>query len=310
MPIFHAKLLNFVAVGDDVTQFSSGAWSRNIFNLSIELHQLRIVQNPEIIRNAKNNLRGRSVETSNVKVMNIDDATTGKQIVTDLASLLSFACQSPIRFYEYNFEGHSESWSVSGAVNSWRPPFDANETGAIKTFIESCWNNFQCKKDSRALNHLFDLMNYGDQRGDAVEIHLALTAMCLESIATYYALSEGPKKGIQETAKGQFAKGKELFGFKKLLELAMLDVKMQPPAQSWENIIAIRNAIIHRGFIRPQDAIVQNIFGLKNEDQLYRMMFTTLEAMHDLIREFLLRLLGYRRRYYTYSSSARETAEI
>src|SRR5260370_837923 len=94
----------------------------------------------------------------------------------------------------------------------------------------------------------------------SIEGQVTTAVQCLESLKSYFALSEGHRFGIVETSYGSFRgpTSKRDLGFKYLLKAALNDVDMPLPS-TFPIIRKLRNAIVHRGFIRESDAVTTHI---------------------------------------------------
>ena len=76
---------------------------------------------------------------------------------------------------------------------------------------------------------------------------------------------------------------------------------MAVPA-SFAKIVRLRNALVHRGFIREADRITQYIFGPLAPGAMHTAIFETMEEVQDIAREFVLRLLKYKGPFLLYSA--------
>jgi len=173
----------------------------------------------------------------------------------------------------------------------------------IADFVTQVWDRYRALKEQRALAGLFHMIAFSDARGAALETQIATSVLCIESIKSYFALSEGSRYGIIEAPNGTFKwVGGGNVNFQDLLEQTLDDVGMPLPA-SFARIKKLRDAIVHRGFIRETDAITKHIFGAVPPGAMYRTMFETMEDMQDLLREFVLRLLAYKGPYELYKDA-------
>jgi hypothetical protein len=88
--------------------------------------------------------------------------------------------------------------------------------------------------------------------------------------------------------------------FEQLMTLTLQDVGMTLPS-SFKEIKRLRNALIHRGFIRESDNIMKFIFDAAPPGGMHDAMFGVMEDAQDILREYMLRLLGYKGKWRTYS---------
>jgi hypothetical protein len=163
------------------------------------------------------------------------------------------------------------------------------------------WPAYRKLKQPRALAHLIHLVTMSDADGTVLETKVTISVQCLESIKSYFALSEGARINIRETPEGKFinAQGKDV-SFRKLLAYTLQDVGMPLP-KTFDRIVKLRNALIHRGFIRETDRVTRHIFGTLAAGAMHTAIFETMEHVQDIVREFVLRLLNYKGPFLPYS---------
>jgi hypothetical protein len=87
------------------------------------------------------------------------------------------------------------------------------------------------------------------------------------------------------------------------------DVGMPLPP-SFNQIKVLRNAMIHRGFIRETDNVTRHIFGALPPGHMHTAMFGVMEQAQDVLREYILRLLGYKGDFWTYSNEGSRHKKI
>jgi hypothetical protein len=81
------------------------------------------------------------------------------------------------------------------------------------------------------------------------------------------------------------------YGFEELVQLMLRDVGMR---RGLKRIVKIRNEIVHSGlYLKP-----------------HATRWAAYERIHDLLREYVLRLLGYTGDYRTYASASNSTAKL
>jgi hypothetical protein len=296
MPTFKARIANFIVP------------SQKPFSLNLKGMIATFTPEPMFTLASRQSLRGHLVRSS---VLTLDEITSyeqGEELTVDLCFLLSFGLQSQIVPYEFKYETRGRTISALATYNSWRPVFDPNDDKAIRSFMEGSWDGYLAKRDGRAIRSTIDLINYSTLPSLPIELELANAVICLESIKSYFAICEGYNHNVSES-NGSFYIGKRTATFEELLTLSLHDVGMTMPTL-WDDIKNFRNALVHRGFIRATDGIASTVFGISNEAELYDRMFKVLDAIHDVLREYVLRLIGYKGRYLTYSSASREYGTI
>lgn len=303
MAVFTAKIANFIGWGEVSRRYKTKKAKgrhRNTFQVRLNGHLVTIRQKTRVLSPNKNALRGKFVESSTIRVSHIKTFAEGDEFVTDLCWLLGFATQSRVIAYELEFQGKRVRRSVMGAYNSWRPPFGRG-IGEITDFLSQTWPAYQQLKTTRPVAAFIHMINVSDLSGNVMEVAASFGMQCLEAVKSYYAIDEGHKHSIQEDKNGRFRypSGKEPT-FKDLMTKTLAAVGMPLPG-SFDRIKKLRDALIHRGFIRETDRVASYIFGQLSPGALHRAMFEVMEEVHDLLREYMLRLLGYKGSYWSYS---------
>ena len=304
MAVFRAKLANLIGPGEHITHKHNGGWTRNKFDLSLSGRSVTIRQRASVLNVTRSHMRGRLIESSAVSIRGMTTFEEGEAFVWDLCWLLSFATQSQVFPFAFEFDGRKIFRSSGGVYNAWRPPFGGG-VGKVSDFVTQAWGNYQLLKDKRALAGLIHMITMSDGPGSVLETQVTTTVQCLECIKSYFALVEGYRFKISEARNGSFIDTKnKSVTFEKLMRLTLGDVGMPLPA-SFPVVIKLRNAIIHRGFIRETDKVTQFIFGPLKPGAMHTALFETMEQMQDILREFVLRLLGYKGDFLLYTDGAR-----
>jgi hypothetical protein len=300
--VFRANIANLIGWGEHVTKRRDGGWSRDKYRWDLEGHIVTIKQRKSVLNPDTNKLRGRWVDSSLVTITKINSLDEGISFTEDLCWLLTFATQSSVTAYDFHLGRQRRSRSSRGTFNGWREPFHSG-IGSLSDFIVQVWPTYRRLKTTRPLASFIHMIDNSDLSGGVLEVQIAATFLCLESIKSYFALIEGGRHGISEDRQGRFLDrlGHEC-RFRKLLELTFKEVGMPLPP-SLDKIVKLRNALIHRGFIREQDKVTRYIFGALSAGAMHTAMFEVMEEAQDALREYMLRLLGYRGDYCSYSNS-------
>jgi hypothetical protein len=309
MPIFRARIVNLPGYGEDSTSHKNGGWTRDKTQLKLGNYAVTIKQRKSALKFDGNEWRGKQHDTSTIFVSKVHSLQEGMAVVDDLCWLLSFAHSSRIQAYHYSYGKRAKGHGVQGTYNEWRPPFHSG-VGRVSDFIQQTWPNYQKLKATRPLSafiHLIGASDLGD--GGLLEAQVSASVQCLESIKSYFALTEGARYKITEANDGQFLRGKKVMSFEKLLKLTLEDVGMKLPS-SFETIRRLRNALVHRGFIRETDNVTKFIFNTTPARGMHGAMFGVMEDAHDILREFMLRLLGYKGKWCAYSHKEELYREI
>ena len=298
MPTFRARIVNLPGYGEVITRHKRGGSTRDKFVLGLDGRTITIKQRKAALAVNGNRWRGKQIDTSTVYVSKVSSLDEGSEIVDDLCWLLSFATHSNVSAYHYSYGKRARGHSVFGVYNHWRPPFHSG-WGSISDFVQQAWPRYQTLKSSRPLSAFIHMIEVTDLPDTLLETQISLSIQCLESIKTYFALAEGQRFNINEHRSGKFldGHGKELH-FERLLRLTLEDVGMALPP--FKEIKRLRNALIHRGFIRETDKITKYIFGPVPPRGIHSAMFAVMEDVQDILREYMLRLLGYKGRWCAY----------
>ena len=251
--------------------------------------------------------------TSNVIIDNCD-FDRGKEFANDLSSLLSFVTQSSVVAYSYKLDKIGEFSAVNGFVGDGRPVFATGEEERIQSFVEMCWSNYQIFKTKRALSGLFRMVALSDLPILPIETKIGMIFLAIESAKTYFAISESVNLGISEDSNGNFMLGKHKLYFKEIINLMIDSVGMSLESRLIDNIAALRNAIIHRGFLREGDPYTASLFGKlsppSDVSNLFKRIISEYEIAQDFLREYILRLLGFKGEYCSYSGACRTRSMI
>lgn len=287
---------NCLVAGDKITH-RDDSWVRNIVEFVCSGQVVVFTQSDLVAKGSYGNLTGRFCETSDVLISNVPPSRLQRtlRLIDRLCWLLSFASMSHVLWYGYDYPAGSPTGlrrSVSGAVNDFRPVFDVRDTSMVQSFIEQAYPAYEQLEISRKLHVVIDYLVRADMPGQPTEFRLLLAFVTLESLKDTYARS----RGIPYVA-GAFRKGPNpsrksaKYGFEELLKAMLKDVRMR---RGLKTIVRLRNEIVHSGISRLSHKSQSAIYG----------------RAQDLIREYLLRLLGYHGSYLTYASAGNATSAV
>jgi hypothetical protein len=259
----------------------------NVDNIDFEIHQ-----HPELITNFRD-YEGQQIQSTSIWVRNLNktDFDRVESIVRDFSELLSFACAAQIRKYAYKYDQvtPSEAGHAIPGVCQFGKPVLPRPVGdvAVRVFLEKTWANYHRLRDVRQLHVVIDYLALNQLRGIPQELQLMMTFTTLENLKGTYAKSKGIPfikpafRKISNPPKSDPAR-EPRYSFESLLGQMLLDMGMKP---ALSKVIELRNEIIHSG-------ISQISFDQQNE---------ILGFSQDLIREYLLRLLGFTGSYCSYA---------
>jgi hypothetical protein len=243
-------------------------------------------------------MHGKFCETTVVTVENVSE-TNLQQTLEEIRSicwLLSFACQSKIVCHGYDLLDADQSGQrldVTGVVRCFRPAFEIHDSQSIKQFVEQTFANYETLKITRKLREVIHYSIQSDMPELVSEAKLVLLFVMIENLKHSFASAvQIPYiSGFFRKPPQPCTKKSGRYSFEELVNMMMQAVGMNV---SLSAIIDLRNKIIHSG-----------LTGLAATQQLNEQ-----EILHDLVREYLLRLLGYQGSYFTYSSQGMNTATI
>lgn len=286
MPDLRAYVINCLIGGDTFTS-TGPSRIRNIVTFNCAGKMFEFKQRDEVAKGQINALIGQCCDTSEVLVRDVSEADLKRIIAAldRLCWLLSFAGLSRITWYGYDYPADSTYGyrrSVGGVANHFRPIFDIHESKAFKAFVQDVFENYKKFEKPRRLNVVIDYLVLAEYPNQPLELKLLLAFVVLESLKDTYART----KSIPYI-RGAFRRGPNAssprYTFESLLRLMFHDVRMK---RGLKAIVKLRNEIVHSGVSR-----------LSHRSQL-----AIYDRTHDIIREYLLRLLHFRGTYLSYTS--------
>ena len=293
-----ASVANCLMGGEGVTR-KGDSWIRDIVEFDCGGYRLKFRQKPEVINRNFEQYKGMFFETTEVTVADVaeDKVQEVETAIERICWLLSFAgtCQVIPFEYEYpNGSGRGHSMTVSGVAQYFRPAFEMSNGAQIKSFVEQTYNKYVCLEQSRKLNVIIHYLNQAEATAQPTEIKMILVFVALESLKHTFAESQKFRfvDGCFRNAKWKLKDRGNTYHFTTLVEMMLKEVGMTYGLTAAKKL---RNDLIHSG-LSAEPYNVQN--------EIYA-------DVHDLIREYLLRLLGYRGLYSPYAFERRGvTAEI
>ena len=291
--VYTAQIANYFGGGNERTDYPNGGWSWNILSFKIARYKVKIIQDMDIIR--QNTRPIGMIPTSEIQIIGVGDFEEGRRVVNDICRILSLASFSQVVPYHYSFRGRAITINITGEAMCFRPLITLSNGNAAKLFIEQVWPIYRRKKKTRKLAELIDMLTIAELPTQPLEIQLANMFIIMENMKSTYARSKkipffkGYYRKISSPPKAMNKEQK--YTFKELLSMMFDEVGMQPRLK---RILNLRNEIIHFGLSRKPYTSLRNDY----------------EYCHDIVREYLLRYLGYRGEYLIYSSAARVIRKI
>ena len=293
MRLFTAQVANYFGKGNTRTYYQDGGWSLNVLCLKLGKYQIRVVQDRSVISN-KIKPEG-SIHTTDIEVAGVEKFEDGVRVVNDLCRLLSFASFSQVTPFQYSFPGRRIRFNISAQAMCFRPLIEIMDGNETQAYLEKTWMSYRKNKRSRKLAEVIDMLTITELPVQPLEVRLAQIFIIMENLKSTFA-----RKSRIPFYKGFFRDCRcpnkplhkqQTIGFEMLLTLMFKDVGMKP---SLRRVIKLRNEIIH--------------FGLSRKP--YRSLIKDYEYCHDIVREYLLRLLRYEGDYLLYSKASRSICTL
>ena len=290
-----ASVANCLMGGDSITH-TGDSWICDLVTFDCGGYQFKFRQKPEVINGNLDLFKGAFAETTEVTVADVaeDQVQEVKTAIERICWLLSFAgtCQVVPFEYEYpNGSGLTHTFAVSGVAQYFRPVFEISNGTQVKSFVEQTYNQYARLEQTRKLNVIIHYLNQAEAPApQPMEIKLILVFVALESLKHTFAESQGFRFKDGNFRKPEWMprdkNKKNTYWFKELVEMMLKEVSMSYDLTAAKKL---RNDLIHSGLsMEPYNV----------QSELYA-------DVHDLIREYLLRLLGYRGHYSPYAFERR-----
>jgi len=292
VPTLKAHLANCLIWGEHATHGPDGSWTRDVLSISCDRWIFTFRQNKEFVGPLRRLERDQAYETSVVEVHNVELACLSDVLdaLDSICWLLTFATQSRVIRFGYEFpEGDTTAryHAAPGILGRSRPIFELADAKAYRQFVEMTYAAFCRLQSMRKLPVVFDYLLQTQLPRQTMEASLLLLFVALESLKDTHATASGIPylRGYYRKASPAGRKGiPPSYSFKELLEDMFSSEGMVP---NLTPMIDLRNEIVHSGLSRTPYA---------EQHRLY-------DIGHDLIREYVLRLLQFRGSYSPFSSS-------
>lgn len=294
MSDLRAYIANCLIAGHTIT-INGSSWTRDTveFNCGGQIFVLK--QKVNVITGDFSEFRGRFCETSEILVRDVapDDVPRALAAIDRICWLLSFAGLSRVLCYGHDYPDGSvcrTRHTVAGVADFFRPTLEIRDATIIKSFVEQTYPTFVRLEKSRKLNVVIDYLLQAERQNQPTECRLIFAFVLLENLKDTYARKIGIPYIKGFFRKGPSAKAQH-YNFEELLHLMFREVRMR---RGLKRVIKLRNDIIHSGLSH------------KSHHQRLAMY----EKVHDLLREYILRLLGYHGTYLVYSSASNAQAVV
>lgn len=297
MPEFVAHLANCPMVGEDITQFDDGSWVRNLIHLRLGRARLTLIQDRSLAKGRFSELVGKRMHTTDLVLSNVPVEKTrwAVNLAVDVSWLLSFATMSPVNLFQWSHGNKGEGWSARDAIQHFRPVVSAADGASIRNLVETCWKRYRALKRVRKLPEVIHYCVQTENPDQPIEYQLLGAFVMLENLKATYARSRSIPfvAGFfrKPSPPGTNPRRAATYSFKELLEMMFHDANMRPALR---RLVDVRNEIVHFGLSRRTPGRLVDYY----------------DRVHDLVREYLLRLLGFAGRFSRYSGRGRRTVEL
>ncbi len=291
---------NCLMAGDEITR-NGDNWIRDRAVFNCGGRSLLFRQKPEIVKNQLSQFKDRFSETTEVVVTDVavSDLQDVLAVIDRICWLLSFVgtCRVMRFGYEYpNGSGLVSQQSVSGIGRFFRPVLNIGDGTRVKSLVEQTYNKYTQLEQVRKLPVVIDYLAQAEAPSQPIEIKAVLAFVALESLKHTFAVEQGIRYEQGAFRKPTWVLGgknkkSDTYTFKQLVGMMLHSVNM---SHNLDASYLLRNELIHSGF----------------SSETFSRQVELYEDVHDLIREYMLRLLGYRGRFALYSNPVGDTAEI
>ncbi|KEH07108.1 hypothetical protein GY14_29930 [Delftia tsuruhatensis] len=189
--------------------------------------------------------------------------------------LLAFATQSQVACYGHDYPDgspHKVRNSVHREGQNADPVIEPADGSAIRMFVDQAYPLFKALEVARSLKVVIDYMLQAARPGLPMECRLVFLSVLLENMKQTYGTQSqfAFKRGkfVDPVRKGPLS-------FQEMVKLMFSSVGMTPSLQS---LVDLRNEVLHTGMAS---------MTIQQQKAQY-------DAATDLIREYLLRLLGFK----------------
>jgi len=285
MVIYKAYISNCPILGETMGKVE-GKLILNEIKLHLGNYDLNIIEEPQIVLNNFGKFKGQPVHTTDLLIEDIPESefNDAEELSTEVASLLSLATCSMVSKFGYEFGAERTEYSIFGQLLYFRPLLDTKNGSLIRRFLEGAWPVYHSLKVSRKLNIAFQYFVWSQLNEQPIELSLVTTFVLYENLKHTFAIQQG-YPFIREFFRphGATTPNTRTKGFKELLREMFNTVGMVP---NLDGIISLRNELVHSG--------ISNL-NLHEYIDIY-------SDCHDILREYLLKVLKYKGPYFPYSS--------
>lgn len=291
MADYRALIANCPMIGElPGTKAAGGTGYLDTIKLHLGQFDLELVEVPAIVTRNLGESKGEAVYTTDLYIRGIsaNQFDAAERLASEVAELLSLAACSMVMKFGYQFhdtDHEGQEQLITGHLQYFRPVIHTHSGASIREFLERTWPTYQRLRDVRKLNIAFQYHAWAQASGPPMELNLLTTFALLENLKHTFAIEQGYPfiKGFFRSHGATNSQPGRSRSFRSLLQEMLKAVGMTP---NLDAIIDMRNELVHSGLSLLSMAGYRNVHG----------------ASHDILREYLLRLLQYSGSYFSYSS--------
>jgi hypothetical protein len=289
MSDFYGRLANCTLHGIEFTESTKDGkpWRfRNLIRLHAAGFEIELHQNTSLPSN-RYELHGKTIFTTELFVRNVatEDVSGLRQVIAHVCELLSFSTESRVLPYYSEYPANSGLWEqirMAGTVQTWRPPFAEPENA--QHLIDTCYDQYVNLRDRRRLHVAIEYVRHSVM-SLAAEVQIAIACIAFENLRHNWALDSGYPfiKGRFREKTGTITAPGSTADIRSHLEEMFKEVNMTCDAK---RIVDTRNEVIHTG-----------LYGDAHNEETHNFLETAL-------REYFLRLIGYRGPFRPYNGGS------
>lgn len=270
MPKLCVDLVNCPVGGELISRFPNGSWRRDRIELMLGGCTVTLRQTQaDSIRHLRN-LQGQTVHTTMLDFGTVSHGRVrrAERTAEDLAWLLSAATMSPVRPFRYRVGKSIRTLAITNKTSVYRPTIDIVSGEAVRVFIERTWPAFRRFKRARRLPAVIDYLVMAQHPDQPLEVSTLLAFTALESLKATHSPGERNR-------------------FKQRVDRMLREVGMR---RGLDRLVTARNSLVHEGIAGVPWVRLQNAH----------------DRLQDILREYLLRVLGYHGPYLRYSAAGQK----
>jgi hypothetical protein len=286
---------NYLVKGEDFTLLPDGVRIRNITRLRLGGFDLELIRTPESFNLTVGEAKNRFDYTMDILVPNVtpDQRPKVDALVDEVTELLSFATMSQVCRFGHRYGASVSQQTVNRVTLYFRPTLGPTHGADIKRFLEMTWPTYHRLRKKRLLNVVLDYVVTTELPILPIEFGMLSTFVTVECLKSTYARRTGykfiaPAWRRISTPPNPNPRREPQIGFEEMLREMLRSVRMR---KSLKRIVGLRNHIVHNGVSpRPLQSQIQGCFEAK-----------------EIIREYVLRLIGYHGPYRRYTDLTEQT---